>query len=538
MLLIATPSARDVARQFQITDDELLVLCSSRPHGVRTWVSREDVVEYIIRKALPIDHLSITFEYATAVPTRRARWYYGDDRQYMCLRHVYETCKPYALRPYQDAAMRSCFGSDEGRPFMQSNLTEAYCAAGKTYIGSALVLSLQMPTVIITSHCVSVQQWYMHFASMGIAPEHMFVLGDHACVPNHIPPITITTYTMFAAIFNRTNSTHYGLCQNLRIYDSFLILDEVHTASATTYEEAVFSQRSKCIIGLTATLCREDDGVGKLFTNVGPVGFTIHANMLVDEGFIAGMNHIKVLIPLSPHARTSYDDSANAMVKQGISIVNPYKIGVLIGILRKHSDKHILVFCDVLVCMDILVDTVRAQGIRAIGPVTGNTSREDRLVYFKHFEKATTACLFLSKVGDNALDLKCANVIIKLSTVSRSRNQEEQRNGRGARKHSLADTVLYSLVSKNTQEDVFFERRDRYLMGRGFELEYIDIDTDAAKMQIGEWKVDNRGVVDACVRALANKAEANKAEANKPSVAEKRKRANGQGAKSQSALGR
>lgn len=461
----------------------------------KRWISRKDVSKYIIEKQFSIKNLTVSFvKYC-----RYAYWFYEQDPLFQSKRSAYNCLKEFTLRPYQKRAMESCFTNKDGEAALQSCIIQAYCAAGKTYVGSAIVSFLKMPTVVITTHCVSVQQWYVHFQTMGIDQSEIFVMGDETIMPpnKYLPAITITTYNMFANAYSRESSQHYMFCLNLQLFESLLILDEVHSASATTYQ-AVFAQRSICIIGLTATLCREDDGISKLFKHIGPVNFSIDANLLVNEGFISGMNHIKVLIPLESYAREKYIAAKDSYTKQNLSIVNPNKFGVLLSLLYKHSNCHILVFCDIIDSIHLLYEAVCRQGIRPIGPITGQMSKEDRMLYFEHFEKASTACLFLSKVGDNAVDLKSANVIIKMSTISRSRNQEEQRNGRGARKNTVSDTTIYTLVTKETQEDVFFARRNDYLYERGFDMEYIDLDvkSDEEKLQICEWRMSDNTLVD------------------------------------------
>ena len=464
----------------------------------KRWISRQDVSKYIIDKQCCIKNLSVLFE----KNCRHAYWFYEQDPLFHSKASAYSNFKEFSLRPYQKQAVQSCFTQKNGKAAIQSCIIEAYCAAGKTYVGSSIVTFMRMPTVVITTHCVSVQQWYIHFQTMGIDESEIFVMGEETIMKSNkdLPAITITTYNMFANAYSRESSQHYAFCLNLQLFESLLILDEVHSASATTYQ-AVFSQRSTCIIGLTATLCREDDGISKLFQYIGPVNFCIDANLLVNEGFISGMNHIKILIPFDTYAHEKYVKAKDSSTKQNLSIVNPNKLGVLISLLYKHSNCHILVFCDMIDSIHLLYEAICRHGIRPIGPITGQMSKEDRMFYFEHFEKASTACLFLSKVGDNAVDLKSANIIIKMSTISRSRNQEEQRNGRGARKNAVSDTTIYTLVTKNTQEDVFFARRNNYLQERGFDMEYIDLDvqSDEEKMQFREWRMSDNTLVDAVI---------------------------------------
>lgn len=82
--------------------------------------------------------------------------------------------------------------------------------------------------------------------------------------------------------------------------------------------------------------------------------------------------------------------------------------------------------------------------------------------------------IFLSRVGDVALDVPDANVIIQISSHFGSRLQEAQRMGRILRKGSaggksggaggLANAFFYTLISNDTLEVYFANKRRRYLV--------------------------------------------------------------------------
>lgn len=86
------------------------------------------------------------------------------------------------------------------------------------------------------------------------------------------------------------------------------------------------------------------------------------------------------------------------------------------------------------------------------------TPESQRLKIFSEFKHNTnTKTIFISKVGDNSIDLPEANVIIQISSHFGSRRQEAQRLGRILRKKSgnimqqqqnEYDAFFYSLVSK------------------------------------------------------------------------------------------
>merc|ERR1719420_1561629 len=93
--------------------------------------------------------------------------------------------------------------------------------------------------------------------------------------------------------------------------------------------------------------------------------------------------------------------------------------------------------------------------------------------------------IFISKVGDNSLDMPDANVLIQISSHGGSRRQEAQRLGRilRAKKDSTAATAckqgeyynayFYSLVSKDTKEMAYSIKRQRFLVNQGYSFKTV-----------------------------------------------------------------
>jgi superfamily II DNA or RNA helicase len=100
----------------------------------------------------------------------------------------------------------------------------------------------------------------------------------------------------------------------------------------------------------------------------------------------------------------------------------------------------------------------------------GGTPQKKRADMFHSFKTASGgSVLLLSQVGDVAVDLPEASVIIQVSSHFGSRRQEAQRFGRILRAKSGADdgaanATFYSLVSKSTQEMFFSPKRQQYLV--------------------------------------------------------------------------
>jgi len=90
---------------------------------------------------------------------------------------------------------------------------------------------------------------------------------------------------------------------------------------------------------------------------------------------------------------------------------------------------------------------------------------------FRHGSGLNT--IAISKVGDVAIDLPEANVIIQVSSHFGSRRQEAQRLGRILRPKqgaspSSPSAYFYTLVSIDTQEMFYSTKRQQYLVDQGY----------------------------------------------------------------------
>lgn len=124
--------------------------------------------------------------------------------------------------------------------------------------------------------------------------------------------------------------------------------------------------------------------------------------------------------------------------------------------LHESRGDKVIVFSDNLFALKTYARKLKRPFIA--GDV-GHAERMGILHYFKKTNEINT--VFISKVGDTAIDLPSANVIIQISSHFASRRQEAQRLGRilrskqSAEKQALSNATdfnayFYSLVSTNT----------------------------------------------------------------------------------------
>ena len=441
------------------------------PNG-RRWITRDDVLELAMRTPRSIPHVNVALD-DTGACSRT--WMFCDDHLFP--RWAFDLTS-VDLRGYQADAMNCVVHPRH----VQSGLIVMDCGAGKTYVGLGIMRALKIQTVIVTTHFISAQQWKQVIVQHGVPLQQILVLGEDEGYVYEYPwtkSVIICTYVMFSrCVANLSESTHHRtLCKAMLSIDEvgLLLLDEVHSAPAKTFS-SVCRVRARVIIGLTATLCREDNGIQLLHKHIGPVLHHVKTSFLEEHNYIAKMHHYDVIVPFSTRCREEYDN-ASKTTKHSVAATNALKIDVLELLIRKHGTSHILVFCDIIDALHNVCDIIKSRNINVIGPITGHTEKSVRVALFRHFEASTSCCLFLSKVGDNAVNLPHADVVIKVSTTSRSRTQEYQRNGRGSRvtDGALKDTYIYTLITKDSCEEEFYQHRQQHLTSNGTRLERVEL---------------------------------------------------------------
>jgi DNA excision repair protein ERCC-3 len=153
--------------------------------------------------------------------------------------------------------------------------------------------------------------------------------------------------------------------------------------------------------------------------------------------------------------------------------MNPNKFRACQQLIEQHEQRgdKILVFSDNIFALKTYASKLGKPFI--YGP-TSNAERMRILSQFKY--DASVKTLFISKVGDNSIDLPEANFLIQISSHYGSRRQEAQRLGRILRPKSGSltraqdefDAFFYSLVSQDTQEMYYSTKRQQFLVDQGY----------------------------------------------------------------------
>jgi len=139
--------------------------------------------------------------------------------------------------------------------------------------------------------------------------------------------------------------------------------------------------------------------------------------------------------------------------------------------LLKHFDKpddRVLIIGQYIEQLEALSDDLQ------IPLITGKTPNKERERLYAAFRDGSLKNLMVSKVGNFAIDLPDANVLIQISGTFGSRQEEAQRLGRVLRPKSDGGAAhFYSIVTQDSKEQEFAMNRQLFLTEQGYAYKII-----------------------------------------------------------------
>ncbi|KAE8677973.1 TFIIH basal transcription factor complex helicase XPB subunit [Hibiscus syriacus] len=389
--------------------------------------------------------------------------------------------KPHAQpRPYQEKSLSKMFGNGRAR----SGIIVLPCGAGKSLVGVSAASRIKKSCLCLATNAVSVDQWAFQFKLWStIRDENIcrFTSESKERFRGNAG-VVVTTYNMVAFGGKRSEESE-KIIEEIRNREwGLLLMDEVHVVPAHMFRKVISITKSHCKLGLTATLVREDERITDLNFLIGPKLYEANWLDLVKGGFIANVQCAEVWCPMTKEFFAEYLKKENSKKKQALYVMNPNKFRACEFLIRFHERERgdkIIVFADNLFA---LVEYAMKLRKPMIYGATSHLERTKILQAFKTSRDVNT--IFLSKVGDNSIDIPEANVIIQISSHAGSRRQEAQRLGRILRaKGKLEDRMVggkeeynaffYSLVSTDTQEMYYSTKRQQFLIDQGYSFKVI-----------------------------------------------------------------
>jgi DNA excision repair protein ERCC-3 len=435
-----------VAELVEVQDDGACAVEAAR---------RGDLKQALIRLGYPVDDRA---------------GYRAGDRLAFSLRAATAAGRTFSLRDYQRAAAAAFHagGSDRGG----CGVVVLPCGAGKTVVGIAAMQLLQTNTLVLTTNTVAVRQWCRELLEKTDLAEEQ--VGEYSGDQKLIRPVTIATYQILTHRKSKLDGfTHMDLFDRGNF--GLIVYDEVHLLPAPVFR-ATAGIQARRRLGLTATLVREDGRQDEVFSLIGPKRFELPWKQLERQGFLAPALCSEVRVPLPPARAARY---ANSGARQQIRIAadNERKDDVVGALLLLHASDRVLVIGQYIEQLQQLATVLR------LPLITGQTPNAERERLYAAFRRGEVPRLIVSKVGNFAIDLPDANVAIQVSGTFGSRQEEAQRLGRVLRpKADGGSARFYTLVSADTREQDFAQKRQLFLTEQGYAYDIVSADSviDAA----------------------------------------------------------
>lgn len=362
----------------------------------------------------------------------------------------------WALRPYQKLAVENFWAGGSGVVVLP-------CGAGKTLVGAAAMAVSGTTTLILVTNTVSARQWKQELLKRTSLTEAE--IGEYSGAVKEVRPVTIATYQVLTM-------KRGGLHPHLELLDAndwgLIVYDEVHLLPAPVFRMTADLQARRRL-GLTATLVREDGREGEVFSLIGPKRYDAPWKDIEAQGYIAPADCVEVRVDLPKDERIAYAMAEDAD-KYRLCATSLTKTDVVEELVAAHRDEQLLVIGQYIDQLDEIGERINAPVIK------GETPVKERQRLFDAFRAGEVHTLVVSKVANFSIDLPEASVAIQVSGSFGSRQEEAQRLGRLLRpKADGRSARFYTLVARDTIDQDFAAKRQRFLAEQGYAYRIMDV---------------------------------------------------------------
>jgi DNA excision repair protein ERCC-3 len=373
----------------------------------------------------------------------------------------------WVLRPYQERAVEEFAAAGSGVIVLP-------CGAGKTLVGMAAMAATGTRTLILVTNTISSRQWQSELLARTTLTAAD--IGEYSGDRKEIRPVTVATYQILT-------TRRGGLFPHLELLSAedwgLIIYDEVHLLPAPVFRMTADIQ-SRRRLGLTATLVREDGREGDVFSLIGPKRYDAPWRDIEAQGWIAPALCTEVRVTLSDEERMGYA-LAEPEERYRVGATAASKLAVVEALCSEAvaAGEPTLVIGQYLDQLDEVAARLGAPLI------TGKTPNVTRQQLYDAFRRRDEPVLVVSKVANFSIDLPEASVAIQVSGTFGSRQEEAQRLGRILRpKHDGRQAHFYAVVSRDTNDQEFAARRQRFLAEQGYSYRIVDAEVVLARQPL------------------------------------------------------
>jgi DNA excision repair protein ERCC-3 len=450
-------------------EDHLQLVCSDRP--LLEELARQNKVRDYLGERIAPDrflvmpaHRGVLKQALIAVgyPAEDLAGYTAGTGLPIRLRDLARTGLPFHVRDYQRDAADIFYAGGDARG--GSGVIVLPCGAGKTIVGLAAMALMQKSTLILTTSITAVKQWIREIVDKTDLTEND--VAEYSGETKTIAPVTVATYQILTHRNDKNDEFPHFKLFDQRDW-GLIIYDEVHLLPAPVFRVTANIQARRRL-GLTATLIREDGREQDVFSLIGPKKYDVPWRELESRGWIAEATCTEVRIALPEPLRMEYA-VAEWRHKYRLASENPAKEEIVARLLEQYSGKQVLVIGQYLKQLRLLKKRFN------IPLITGQTPTQEREDLYDKFRRGEIRELILSKVGNFAIDLPDANVLIQVSGTFGSRQEEAQRLGRILRPKPNGDLAhFHTLVTRDTRELDFAHHRQLFLTEQGYSYTIVD----------------------------------------------------------------
>jgi DNA excision repair protein ERCC-3 len=363
----------------------------------------------------------------------------------------------FTLREYQRSAAAAFVASGSGVVVLP-------CGAGKTAVAMAAMASVSSRTLVLVTSTVAARQWRGELLAHTSLREDE--IGEYSGERKEIRPVTLATYQIVITRRGRLTPHMDALSEEDW---GLVVYDEVHLLPAPVFRMTADIQ-SRRRLGLTATLVREDGKEGDVFSLIGPKRFDVPWRDVEAQGYIAPASCTEVRVTLADEERMAYALAEPAeRYRAGATARSKLAVVEALCAAAVGAGEPTLVIGQFL-------DQLEVLGRHLDAPVlTGATPTAERERLFAAFRSGEIPVLVVSKVANFSIDLPEASVAIQVSGTFGSRQEEAQRLGRLLRpKHDGRQAHFYTVVARDTNDQEFAVRRQRFLAEQGYAYRIVD----------------------------------------------------------------
>lgn len=342
-------------------------------------------------------------------------------------------------------------------------LIEADCGAGKTVIATKIIATLGKKTLIIVHKDFLAKQWrerlnqFIPAARIGLIQGPTIDIEDKDIVIGMLQSLSMKDYS--PEIFKE-----FG----------FTIIDECHHISAEVFSRVLFKSVTKYMLGLSATMERQDKltSIFKMF--LGPIvarwkrGSQENVTVKAIEYGFNNEEYNKVM--LNYRGQTDYVK----MITKITEFSN--RTEFILKILKDNwieNNGQILVIGHRKTQLIYIHDAIKQRGFATVGYYIGGMKEKDLKI-----SEGKNIVIATYQMAEEALDIKSLNTILMATP------KKDVRQSVGRIMRSKGDKMVLDIVDTHPNFQRYWDERRRWYNRQHFNVMY----TDVVKYDKNEWE--------------------------------------------------